>query len=213
MMKRGMAIQVNRLFISVVFHVNAKVNDIVMSCLSCVSWSHLQQCWRSRWMRMRMIQVDEDDPLYEAPPPPPPPPPDPRLQITPDDKYHNRYWKLDWAQKLTKASIQFWPPEAFQINQRNYWQKLTGRILSWPGQIMRLKVHIVWWPKLCWWWTTVIKVWRCDCNATPSLFLIQNLIRGSFPKGIISGQSIIDHMNWNVFVCIKNLCAAHWFRK
>merc|ERR550539_1257326 len=32
-----------------------------------------------------MIQVDEDDPLYEAPPPPPPPPPDPRLQITPDD--------------------------------------------------------------------------------------------------------------------------------
>ena len=37
------------------------------------------------------IQVDEDDPLYEAPPPPPPPPPDPRLQITPDDKYHNRY--------------------------------------------------------------------------------------------------------------------------
>ena len=159
------------------------------------------------------IQVDEDDPLYEAPPPPPPPPPDPRLQITPDDKYHNKHWMVDWAQKLTKASIQFWPPEAFQINQRNYWQKLTGRILSWPGQIMRLKVHIVWWPKLCWWWTTVIKVWRCDCNATPSLFLIQNLIHGSFPKGIISGQSIIDHMNWNVFVCIKNLCAARWFRK
>ena len=37
------------------------------------------------------IQVDEDDPLYEAPPPPPPPPPDPRLQITPDDKYHNKH--------------------------------------------------------------------------------------------------------------------------
>ena len=148
------------------------------------------------------IQVDEDDPLYEAPPPPPPPPPDPRLQITPDDKYHNKHWMLDWAQKLTKASIQFWPPEAFQINQRNYWQKLTGRILSWPGQIMRLKVHIVWWPKLCWWWTTVIKVWRCDCNAAPSLFLIQNLIRGSFPKGVISGQSIIDTFNWNVFVCL-----------
>ena len=35
------------------------------------------------------LKVDEDDPLYESPPPPPPPPPDPRLQITPDDKYQN----------------------------------------------------------------------------------------------------------------------------
>ena len=37
-------------------------------------------------MTLMMFQVDDDDPLYEAPPPPPPPPPDPRLEITPNDK-------------------------------------------------------------------------------------------------------------------------------
>ena len=60
-----------------------------------------------------LTQVDEDDPLYEAPPPPPPPPPDPRLQITPNDKYHNIHWKLVWTQKSTKASCHSWIIEVF----------------------------------------------------------------------------------------------------
>ena len=72
-----------------------------------------------------------------------------------------------WTERKNqqKPAVNLGPLKFFVcfVCKRNYWQKLTWRILSWMEQNMRQKVQIVWWLKFCW-WATVIQVWRTGCN-------------------------------------------------